>query len=210
MRLKLFMAAAMLSANLAAHADPVTILNGSLGAQVDGTSNAIASPNGFVAASGKYNPTTSISTTTGAVSSSGVAFTFTQAFEPLDYLTAGTGSVEFSALSGAIFSITDPEPVFGSEGISGDSFDTALFDLTTHTTLYDTNLGGSLTGTLVAGNEYTFGSRASVTAMTDPSLTYAPSISFTSSPAATPEPSSFLLLGTGLLGIAGMMRKRFA
>lgn len=29
-------------------------------------------------------------------------------------------------------------------------------------------------------------------------------------PAATPEPSSFLLLGTGLLGIAGMMRKRFA
>ncbi len=28
--------------------------------------------------------------------------------------------------------------------------------------------------------------------------------------AATPEPSSFALLGTGLLGVAGMVRKRFA
>ena len=29
-------------------------------------------------------------------------------------------------------------------------------------------------------------------------------------PAITPEPSSFALLGTGLLGVAGVMRKRFA
>jgi hypothetical protein len=27
--------------------------------------------------------------------------------------------------------------------------------------------------------------------------------------AATPEPSSFALLGTGLLGVAGVVRKRF-
>jgi hypothetical protein len=32
---------------------------------------------------------------------------------------------------------------------------------------------------------------------------------FDASPTATPEPSSFLLLGTGLLGFVGLMRKRF-
>jgi hypothetical protein len=43
-----------------------------------------------------------------------------------------------------------------------------------------------------------------------PSWYYLSDISVTaSSPAATPEPSSFLLLGTGLLGIAGMLRRHF-
>jgi hypothetical protein len=32
---------------------------------------------------------------------------------------------------------------------------------------------------------------------------------FDASPTAAPEPSSFLLLGTGLLGVVGVMRKRF-
>ncbi len=40
--------------------------------------------------------------------------------------------------------------------------------------------------------------------------TYTNNFSLDITPAATPEPSSLILLGTGLLGVAGVVRRRFA
>jgi len=48
-----------------------------------------------------------------------------------------------------------------------------------------------------------------VIALGDTGLDQATTSTGTTSPSAVPEPSSFLLLGTGLLGIAGLFHRRF-
>ncbi len=173
-------AAALLSASLAAHADTIT-QTFTGSATGDHVTMYEFEPATFNPALGTLNSITS------AISGTFVTSADNNGFVNIEDTTFGT----------LVF-----HTVF-SASTSGGSF--AFTDTTTapHSLFEAQNGGGSGLGLEIEGSLLVSSSVTDV-------LTYNYTPAIVPPVAVTPEPSSLALLGTGILGVAGVMRKRFA
>ena len=154
---------------------------------------------------------------TASAHADAVTFTLT---DPLGDLPATGGSLTFDAtvsapasngaavfLNGDSFNVDSPATLNDSDFFAnfpfflnpGDSFTGDLFVLTAPASSTPETFQGSFT--ILGGSD---GNASNVLGTVDFTLTVGPE-----SVATTPEPSSIVMLGTGLLGLAGVVRRRF-
>ncbi len=188
MRFKLLVAAAaLLSASLAAHADTANFDFTYSSTSGDVAGETATGDGSFLVS---YTP----GSRTGTLSAFSFMDTIDSSVGDSTFLYTGLGAVSSSSivltLGGDIARATiTTDRVFGTDAGFG-SVDFTLQDI--GGTIDDSTSAGTLAPDSLAGNTTGGGTVTLV------------------GTAVTPEPSSFFLLGTGLLGLAGVMKRRFA
>ena len=197
MRVKLFVAtAAVLSASLAAHADtflftataPATAVNSAV--DVTATLTGTADPNVV----GAFDLTSG----SGTVNGTAITLYSTGLITAGSYQTANFSSPPFTYNTS--YEYDNVVYTSGNGGLALDEYGLLFSEPDDHFNPYSEG-----PGYVYSDDETLYGYNAPLYTLTLTDL--GPSAPPSS---VTPEPSSILLLGTGLLGIAGVVRKRFA
>lgn len=186
---------------------PITFTGGQVSASagfggLPQQNSASGSPSSATATASDGN---AVSTTSGSFASTGFSFTFMQSFMDPD-TSSGSAYADFTVNSASSYTITDPAAVTTDTDFDTFGYEATLTDLTSSTTLYTTG-DGSLSGNLTVGDNYQFMSNASMQTLSDPMLSYTPSIAF-GDPMMSSAPEDPAPLVPIVLGSLALLRKR--